>query len=267
MLSDLNGTVVWTCSHFLPASNETNNTAEYRALLVGVQSAVHHGVTRLLVEGDSNLVLAQVRGSFGCNNRRLRRLRGQVRQELRRLEWHQLRHIDRQANAQADRLANRSLDRKCTAVECGHHSSDMLGCFQPTTSPAAAPPVVPASATTGVPSASDVSEPDDETMEAEAEIAARDGEAFPTLPIGPGSAPYRQPRFRLHQITNEYRDAASDALQAFADSMPRGKATSARSLIEFASYCYRSLKGLSRLRQPQLLGRLKRRLVTVARRG
>uniref|UniRef100_A0AAV1T715 RNase H type-1 domain-containing protein n=1 Tax=Peronospora matthiolae TaxID=2874970 RepID=A0AAV1T715_9STRA len=118
-LFDSSGTVVWTCSHFLPASSETNNTAEYTALLVGVQSAVHHGATRLLVEGDSNLVLAQVRGSFGCNNRRLRRLRGQVRTELARLDWHQLRHIDRSVNAHADRLANRALDLRRTAVEFG----------------------------------------------------------------------------------------------------------------------------------------------------
>uniref|UniRef100_A0AAV1VBQ1 RNase H type-1 domain-containing protein n=1 Tax=Peronospora matthiolae TaxID=2874970 RepID=A0AAV1VBQ1_9STRA len=96
-LFDSSGTVVWTCSHFLPASTGTNNTAEYTALLVGVQSAVHHSATRLLVEGDSNLVLAQVRGSFGCTNRRLRRLRGQVRTALGCLAWHQLRHIDGQA--------------------------------------------------------------------------------------------------------------------------------------------------------------------------
>uniref|UniRef100_A0AAV1T5L7 RNase H type-1 domain-containing protein n=1 Tax=Peronospora matthiolae TaxID=2874970 RepID=A0AAV1T5L7_9STRA len=44
-LFDSSGTVGWTCSHFLPASTETNNTAGYTALLVGVQSAVHHGAT------------------------------------------------------------------------------------------------------------------------------------------------------------------------------------------------------------------------------
>ncbi|CAI5733073.1 unnamed protein product [Peronospora farinosa] len=217
VLFDSGGTVVWTCSHFLPSSSETNNTAEYTALLLGLRSAVQHGATRLLVEGDSNLVLAQVRGSFSCNNRRLRRLRNSVRQELRRLEWHKLRHVDRQANSQADRLANRSLDLQRTAVECGHHSGDMLGCFQPNTPPATD---LPAPVNTGATSVfSDESGVDDDTMEVEAEIAARDGEVFPTLPIGPGSAPARQPRLRLRQLTEEERDAAADALQTFADGM------------------------------------------------
>uniref|UniRef100_A0AAV1U0G8 RNase H type-1 domain-containing protein n=1 Tax=Peronospora matthiolae TaxID=2874970 RepID=A0AAV1U0G8_9STRA len=69
---DSSGTLVWTCSHFIPSSSETRNTAKYTAQLVGVQSAVRHGTTRLLVEGEKILVLAQTRGSFSCNNRWLR---------------------------------------------------------------------------------------------------------------------------------------------------------------------------------------------------
>ncbi|KAJ0398289.1 hypothetical protein ATCC90586_007230 [Pythium insidiosum] len=72
------GEVVWTCSHYLPG-NETNNTGEYHAMLAGVESAVQHGEQRLCVEGDSHLVLAQVRGTFACANRRLRRLRARAR--------------------------------------------------------------------------------------------------------------------------------------------------------------------------------------------
>ena len=54
----------------------------------------------------------------------------------------------------------------------------------------------------------------------EAEIAARDGgEAFPTLPIGPGSAPARQPRLRLRQLDDDEHDAAAAALQTFAENM------------------------------------------------
>lgn len=125
------GTVVWTCSHYLPSAGETNNSAEYTALLMGVEGALHHGATRLQIEGDSSLVLAQVRGSFGCTNRRLRRLRDRVRQELKKLSWSQLRHIDRQANGQADRLANRALDLRRTIVECGAHTDGASGCFRP----------------------------------------------------------------------------------------------------------------------------------------
>uniref|UniRef100_A0AAV1T7H6 RNase H type-1 domain-containing protein n=1 Tax=Peronospora matthiolae TaxID=2874970 RepID=A0AAV1T7H6_9STRA len=47
------GPVVWTCSHYMPSSGETNNTAEYTALLLGTRAAADHGVTRLRIEGDS----------------------------------------------------------------------------------------------------------------------------------------------------------------------------------------------------------------------
>ncbi|KAE9304332.1 hypothetical protein PF008_g21995 [Phytophthora fragariae] len=66
------GKVVWTCSHFMSSSKETNATAEYTALLLGVQSAVHHGDKRLQIEGDGNLVIAQLRGAFSCSNTKLR---------------------------------------------------------------------------------------------------------------------------------------------------------------------------------------------------
>ncbi|KAJ0394296.1 hypothetical protein P43SY_007760 [Pythium insidiosum] len=107
------GEVVGTCSHYLPG-NETNNTGEYHAMLAGVESAVQHGVQRLCVEGDSHLVLAQVRGTFPCANRRLRRLRDRARARaaLRRIAASTLAHIDRRANQHADRLANRALDLK-----------------------------------------------------------------------------------------------------------------------------------------------------------
>nr|KAE8926731.1 hypothetical protein PF009_g23084 [Phytophthora fragariae] len=169
------GTVVWTCSHFMPSSTETNNTAEYTALLLGVQSATHHGARRLRIEGDSHLVIAQVRGSFSCSNARLRQLRNRVRVALRRLDTYKLTHIDRKANSHADRLANRALDQRRSSSECGPHGNSMAACLGvPTTAPADSVPAVrptPAVAAT----ACDSGVVDDEMTDIEAEIAARDG--------------------------------------------------------------------------------------------
>ncbi|OWY97629.1 reverse transcriptase, partial [Phytophthora megakarya] len=219
-LFDPSGAVVWTCSHHLPSSSETNNTAEYTALLLGVQSALHHGATRLWIEGDSNLVIAQVRGTFGCTNRRLRRLRNSVRHGLQALEHYKLHHIDRQANAHADRLANRALDQRRTRVECGLHDQGLTACFRPDTALTASA-ATPAPRYTAGDNSTDEGDPhQSEDADVAAEIAARDGgEAFPVIPIGPNSAPARQPRLRLRQLSDEDHDAAATALQTLVDTM------------------------------------------------
>ncbi|KAG3125727.1 hypothetical protein PI126_g22637 [Phytophthora idaei] len=96
------GPVVWTCSHYDPSSSGTNNTAEYTALLLGARAAADHGVKRLRVEGDSTLVIQQVRGIFAARSTRLRAFRNRVKAELARIERVTLHHIDRQANGHAD---------------------------------------------------------------------------------------------------------------------------------------------------------------------
>uniref|UniRef100_A0AAV1VBA2 C2H2-type domain-containing protein n=1 Tax=Peronospora matthiolae TaxID=2874970 RepID=A0AAV1VBA2_9STRA len=111
------GPAVWTCSHYMPNSSETNNTAD-------------------------TLVIQQVRGIFATRNKRLRQLRIAVKTELARIERATLHPIDRQANGHTDRLANAALDCRRTEVECGMHN-DGQGCTPTsTTAPvsAAAPP-------------------------------------------------------------------------------------------------------------------------------
>ncbi|OWZ04136.1 reverse transcriptase [Phytophthora megakarya] len=204
----------------MPSSGETNNTAEYTALLLGVQSASHHGATSLAIEGDSHLVVAQVRGAFACRNQRLRQLRNRVRHALRSVTKFTLQHVDRKANAHADRLANRALDMKRTLVECGRHHGSMDLCWHPsTTAPTqnemAAPLLRFPAAASGHHSEVSLLHDDEE-----ADIAARDnGEVFPTLPIGPGSAPARQPRLRLRLRTEDDHETAAVALQAMAEEL------------------------------------------------
>jgi ribonuclease HI len=45
----------------------TNNMAEYEALIFGLAMALSLGVRQLLVKGDSQLVIKQVRGECSCN--------------------------------------------------------------------------------------------------------------------------------------------------------------------------------------------------------
>ncbi|OWZ00696.1 reverse transcriptase, partial [Phytophthora megakarya] len=179
-------------------------------------SAVSHGAQLLEIEGDSHLVVAQVKGSYACRNQRLRQLRNRVRHALRSIPAHTLRHIDRKANAHADRLANRALDLQRTVTECGEHQGTMDNCFQPVLPEQEGPhPVARAPSSVAAPAGTS-----DEDEDIVAEIAARDGgEIFPTLPLGPDSAPARHPRLRLRQLHDSEHDAASTALQAFAETM------------------------------------------------
>ena len=90
-------------------------------LLLGVRAAADHGVKRLRVEGDSILVIRQVRGIFATRSTRLRRLRNGVKAEIARLDCVTLHHVDRQANGHADRLANQALDRRRSLMDCEVH--------------------------------------------------------------------------------------------------------------------------------------------------
>ncbi|KAF1325592.1 reverse transcriptase, partial [Globisporangium splendens] len=125
------GAILWTCHHFLPENFNTNNTAEYTALLDGVQAAKRHGARRLRVEGDSILVIRQVRGIYACGNKRLRALRNRILGCLRSLDSFELHNIDRKANTQADALANRALDHAATKSVCAVHCAGDDRCWTP----------------------------------------------------------------------------------------------------------------------------------------
>jgi ribonuclease HI len=49
----------------------TNNLAEYEALIFGLTVALSLGVQEILVKGDSQLIISQVRGECCCNNPQL----------------------------------------------------------------------------------------------------------------------------------------------------------------------------------------------------
>ena len=88
----------------------TNNVAEYRAVLVGIERALALGATELELIGDSELIVRQVRGEYKVKDASLRELHGEVKRALVPLESWAIRHVRREANAEADRLVNEALD-------------------------------------------------------------------------------------------------------------------------------------------------------------
>jgi ribonuclease HI len=88
----------------------TNNVAEYRALLLGIELAADHGASAVELVGDSELIVRQVEGRYKVKDATLRRLHGEVRRALEGFESWKIRHVRRESNADADRLVNEALD-------------------------------------------------------------------------------------------------------------------------------------------------------------
>jgi ribonuclease HI len=89
----------------------TNNVAEYRALLLGLEKALERGVRRVEVRADSELLIKQLKSEYRVKNPGLRPLFEQATLMLRRFEAVRLTHVRREHNAEADRLANEGIDK------------------------------------------------------------------------------------------------------------------------------------------------------------
>ncbi len=90
----------------------TNNEAEYRALLKGLELAISHKPGALEIRTDSELLAMQLKGSYRVRAHNLKPLYEQAQRQLKRFPHVSIKHIPREQNRQADRLANQALDRR-----------------------------------------------------------------------------------------------------------------------------------------------------------
>ena len=89
----------------------TNNVAEYRALLAGLEKAAELGLDRVEVVSDSELLVKQMRGEYKVKNAALRELWEEGQQLARRVGRVEYTAVRREHNELADRLVNEALDR------------------------------------------------------------------------------------------------------------------------------------------------------------
>ena len=96
----------------------TNNTAEYRALLLGLERARELGAREVEVVNDSQLVARQVTGEYRVKKDDLRPLHAQALAALRHFDRWSIRSVPREQNEHADDLVNEAIDarRRATAV-------------------------------------------------------------------------------------------------------------------------------------------------------
>jgi ribonuclease HI len=88
----------------------TNNVAEYRALVAGLERAAEVGVDVLEVVSDSELLVKQMRGEYRVKNVALRELVDEARRLEHRLAKVTFTAVRREHNELADRLVNEALD-------------------------------------------------------------------------------------------------------------------------------------------------------------
>jgi ribonuclease HI len=88
----------------------TNNVAEYRALLRGLELAAAHGADEVELIGDSELVVRQIEGRYKVKHADMKELHTRAKAMLAGFDSWSIRHVKRAQNADADRLVNEALD-------------------------------------------------------------------------------------------------------------------------------------------------------------
>jgi ribonuclease HI len=88
----------------------TNNVAEYRALLLGLELARELGATEVEVINDSELVARQIGGEYKVKHAGLKPLFIEAMRELREFDSWAVRAVRREHNERADELVNEALD-------------------------------------------------------------------------------------------------------------------------------------------------------------
>jgi ribonuclease HI len=88
----------------------TNNVAEYRALMLGIELAKDLGADEVDFVADSMLIVEQVKGNWKVKQAHLRPLREQAVGALSSFDSWSIRHVKREDNDRADQLLNDALD-------------------------------------------------------------------------------------------------------------------------------------------------------------
>jgi len=91
----------------------TNNVAEYTALVTLLKRMARAGCTRLVVHSDSELLVRQMNGTYRVKDPTLRKHYRQAKKLIEALPFQvEVRHIPREKNRDADRLANMGIDSR-----------------------------------------------------------------------------------------------------------------------------------------------------------
>ncbi len=95
----------------------SNNVAEYRGLIAGLEAAVDLGAKDVEVRMDSKLVVMQMSNAWKVKHPDMQQLAKQAAAVLRQIPHAHFHHIPREQNFEADRLANEAMDDQAAGRE------------------------------------------------------------------------------------------------------------------------------------------------------
>jgi ribonuclease HI len=99
-----------------PIGTDSNNGAEYIALIEGLKLALDHKVTEIEVYIDSPVVAGHLKGTSQLRSKRLRPHFEEVRRLLGQFKSYNITKVGRSGTAAADRLANQGMDASTASM-------------------------------------------------------------------------------------------------------------------------------------------------------
>lgn len=115
VLRAADGTPLVTLGRYI--GRATNNAAEYRALITALEQARLLGAKKIIVRGDSELIVKQMRGEYRVKNADLKQLYDEAQALLATFDKSKIEHNYREDNTLADKLANLAMDRKAEVTD------------------------------------------------------------------------------------------------------------------------------------------------------
>ena len=108
LLDGEEGEILAEVSKFL--GEDTNNQAEYTAIVIGLEKAAELGATRVEMRLDSELATKQLKGEYKVKDAEIAKRFLEVKNLCHKFEQVKFEHVRREFNKEADAIVNKCLD-------------------------------------------------------------------------------------------------------------------------------------------------------------
>ena len=123
VVSAADGTPLITLGRFI--GKATNNVAEYRGLITAMEEALKLGAKHVIIRGDSELIIKQMRGEYRVKSPDMKPLYEEAQYLLAQFDSAKIEHNLRGKNAMADKLANLAMDRRADVHDADTSSAEI----------------------------------------------------------------------------------------------------------------------------------------------